>query len=434
MREKPDPKALSDDDLLCRLSEILRQSRRIEADLVAHIAEVDARRLWAREAVPSMFAYCVEVLHLSEPEAGLRIHVARATREHPMLLAMLGDGRMHLSGIALLAPLLTRQNRTELLRRAAHKSKRELRELVAELIPQPNVRTTMRKLPTVHTGDPRPADHSSGGDVLAPAPAGHRLDGIVPATSLHATLFRAEHRPDDVKTSDATPIPRPVRQTPAPLPRSTRPTTLEPLAPARYKVQFTADAELRDQLERLQVLMRSSVPDGDLGRIIKVAVTEKLERLEARRFGKTKKPRKRLGQTDTRAKSRHIPAAVRRFVEKRDGGRCTYRDKHGRRCTKRHDLEFHHRAPFGRGGDHSPTNVALACATHNALMAEHDYGKEVMARFRRSGSLVSEPAAVYAIGSPRPPRSSAGQPAGAHRRLGFERRPERLENLAVTGP
>ena len=47
-------------------------------------------------------------------------------------------------------------------------------------------------------------------------------------------------------------------------------------------------AELRDQLERLQALMRSSVPDGDLGKIIKVAVAEKLERLEAKRFGKTK--------------------------------------------------------------------------------------------------------------------------------------------------
>ena len=54
-----------------------------------------------------MFAYCTGALHLSEGEAYLRIAVARASREHPMLLAMLGDGRLHLSGIALLAPHLT---------------------------------------------------------------------------------------------------------------------------------------------------------------------------------------------------------------------------------------------------------------------------------------------------------------------------------------
>ena len=67
-----------------------------------------------------------------------------------------------------------------------------------------------------------------------------------------------------------------------------------PLSPARYKVQFTASAELHDKLERLQALMRSEVPDGDLSLIIEQAVTEKLERLEAKRYATTTAPRKAL--------------------------------------------------------------------------------------------------------------------------------------------
>lgn len=184
---------------------------------------------------------------------------------------------------------------------------------------------------------------------------------------------------------------------------------MEPLAPARYKVQFTADAGLRDKLERLQSLMRSSVPDGDLARIIDVAVTEKLERLEARRFAKTKKARKTLTETDTRPRSRYIPAAVRRIVHERDGGRCTYRDEAGRRCTKRHDLEFHHREPFGRGGPHRPDVVCLMCKTHNVLMAEKDYDSEAMAPVRRTANRVSAPAAIPATGSTlRQPGSAPG--------------------------
>ena len=109
-----------DDELLQRLAELIRQSRRVESDLVAHIGEVDERRLYAREASPSMFAYCTEVLHLSEAEAYLRIAAARASREHPILLTMLGDGRLHLTGIAKLAPHLTWENRDTLLKRAAH--------------------------------------------------------------------------------------------------------------------------------------------------------------------------------------------------------------------------------------------------------------------------------------------------------------------------
>jgi len=171
---------------------------------------------------------------------------------------------------------------------------------------------------------------------------------------------------------------------------------VEPLAPARYKVQFTASAELRDKLERLQALMRSSAPDGDLAKIIEEAVTEKLERLEAKRFGKTKAPRKGLSGVKTTPSSRHIPAPIRRAVYERDGGRCTYVDKQGRRCTARKHLEFHHDDPFGRGGAHSLENIRLTCKSHNLHLAECDYGKERMAQYRRSGSRASEAVAVYA--------------------------------------
>ena len=165
---------------------------------------------------------------------------------------------------------------------------------------------------------------------------------------------------------------------------------MEPLSPGRYKVQFTASADLRDKLERLTALMRSSVPDGDLAAIIEQAVTEKLERLEARRFAKTKAPRKSLSDSDTSPSSRHIPAAVRRAVYERDDGRCRYVDEQGRRCTARDGLEFHHRHPFGHGGDHSPEGIiAAACERHNRYLAEIDYGREAMARHRRAGDRAS---------------------------------------------
>ena len=94
-----------------------------------------------------MFVYCMDVLHLSEAEAYLRILAARASREHPMLLTMLGDGRLHLTAIALLAPHLTRENRDGLLERATHRSKRQILELIAEIAPRPDVPGLVRKLP-----------------------------------------------------------------------------------------------------------------------------------------------------------------------------------------------------------------------------------------------------------------------------------------------
>jgi len=182
---------------------------------------------------------------------------------------------------------------------------------------------------------------------------------------------------------------------------------MEPLAPARYKVQFTASAELKDKIERLRGLMSSSVPDGDLAAIIEEAVTEKLERLEAKRLGKTKTLRKSVEEADTSPSSRYIPAPVRRAVSERDGNQCSFVDAQGRRCKEQQALQFHHRDPYARGGDHSPDNIQMMCPTHNRYLAECDYGKDVMERFRRSSSLAREPGPLYSrLGLSRPPSSS----------------------------
>ncbi len=141
-------------------------------------------------------------------------------------------------------------------------------------------------------------------------------------------------------------------------------------------------------LERLQALMGSR----DLAAVLEKAVDEKLERLERKSFAKTSTPRKGLRETDLSPSSRYIPAPVRRAVYERDGGRCRYVDSQGRRCPERGRLEYHHRYyPFALGGDHSPRNTCLMCDTHNAYLAERDYGKEAMARHRRSGKSHPRP-------------------------------------------
>ena len=289
----------------------------------------------------------------------MRITVARASREHPILLTMLAEGRLHLSGIAKLAPHLTRENRGALLGRATHRSKRQIEELIAELAPRPDAPAAMRKLPEKR-GKAQP------GTALSLVP-----DGVAPLVEL---------RPDGVGASPA----------PAPEP----PALVQPLSPARYRVQFTASAELHDKLERLRALMRSQVPDGDLAAIIEQAITEKLERLEARRFARTSTPRRGLSETNPSPSSHHVPAAVRRAVHERDGDRCRYVDEQGRRCPERDRLEYHHRHPFGLGGDHSPKNIRLMCRAHNDYLAEHDYGREAMVRYRRSRDRFPETAAV----------------------------------------
>jgi hypothetical protein len=327
----------------------------VEADLIEHLAEVDARRLYAREAAPSMFAYCTEVLHLSEAEAYLRITAARAARSHPALSSLLRDGRLHLSAIALLAPHLTPANARDLLERSAHKTKRQVQELLAAMSPRPDAPTFVRRLPERTPDDASRLAQSS--EPAAGPDAGARV-----ASEQHTATPNSpdELRPDRVAVASlAAPV--------VPL--------IEPLAPGRYKVQFTASKELYNKLERLRSLSRAVVPDGDLATLIDMAVTEKLQRLEARRFGAAGRPRSMAECPAHTAGSRRVPAAVRRAVIQRDGQRCGFVAANGRSCSERDHLEYHHRHPWAMGGDHDTKNIGLLCRTHNAWVAEQDYGR-----------------------------------------------------------
>ena len=88
---------------------------------------------------------------------------------------------------------------------------------------------------------------------------------------------------------------------------------------------------------------------------------------------------RRPGRTPVR---RPIPAAVRRHVWLRDGGRCSYRDPlTGRRCNSSHLLQIDHLIPVAEGGGPEPFNLALACFSHHRM--RHGYGPALPAETAR---------------------------------------------------
>ncbi len=138
---------LSHDQLLLQLRDLIQRDHTLEAELVAHLAEVDARRLYLEQACPSMFHYCVHVLHFAEGVAYKRISVARATREFPTLLVALEQGDLHLTAASLLAPHLTRECAAEWLAAACHKTAREIKQWIADRKPKADVKTSVRRAP-----------------------------------------------------------------------------------------------------------------------------------------------------------------------------------------------------------------------------------------------------------------------------------------------
>jgi hypothetical protein len=316
----------SDQNLLAEVKRLAACERQSTASLIASLMEVDARRLYLGEGCSSLFTYCTQVLHLSEHAAYGRIEAARATRRFPSILELLAEGAITLTTVGLLAPHLTADNHLELMNAARYKTRREVEHLVAQIRPRPDVTTSVRKLPT-----PTPRALPPARDASAP-------DG----------------------TDRGSPFMPPAKTS----------AIVAPLAPERYKVQFTVSRETFEKLRRAQDLLRHVVPNGDPAAVFDRALTVLLADLERAKLATTTRPSRSRPLTPS---SRHIPAAVRRAVWTRDGGRCAFVGRNGR-CTENGFLEFHHVMPYARGGPAVVENIELRCAAHNAHEAELYFG------------------------------------------------------------
>src|SRR6187455_2354081 len=173
MNTTPDALAqLSEHELLSHFESLVARDRRTTAHLLVAIAEIDERKLWATHACPSMFAFCVERFHMSEQVTAKRIWAARTARRFPIVLEMVERGELHLSAIHLLARHLTPENCRDVLRRARHKSSREIERLVAALAPRPDVASSVRALPRTAVDAARGNDAAVASDGGAAASSG----------------------------------------------------------------------------------------------------------------------------------------------------------------------------------------------------------------------------------------------------------------------
>jgi hypothetical protein len=334
--------------------------------LVAHLAELDARRLYLPAGFPSTFAYCTAVLRLSEGGACNRIEAARAARKFPLVLDLLEQGALNLTTTRLLAPHLTPENHEALLTAAAHKSRRQVEQLVADAFPRPAVASLIRKLPTPRPLMPPAALPPAGASTTAVngrAPAGIGIEpSSAPAAPSSSPTGGAAPRP-----SQPPELPSPTM--PSPLPRQP---LISPLAADRYQVRFTATAATCEKLRLAQDLLRHAVPSGDPAVIFDRALTALLEDLARKKFGITQRPRR---GRDQGGGSRNIPAAIKRAVVARDHGRCAFIAPGGRRCGQRAFLEFHHIVPYSVGGEATARNIQLRCRPHNNYEAELCFGR-----------------------------------------------------------
>jgi hypothetical protein len=229
---------------------------------------------------------------------------------------------LHLSGLCALAPHLDPQNATELFTACCSKTRRQVDELLAARFPKPDVREQIRRLPTrlpvqvqVVADEPRMADRAQTHDETVVEP--NATSQGPEATTAEVAEFVGDHGSETGPSVVGSP---PARRR-----------ELEALSADRFGVHFTADAELKELLERERALAR-------------------------------------------------------------DCGQCSFVSEDGRRCEARALLELDHVEPWAKLGDAGLDNIRLCCRAHNQMHARECFGArhiEAKIAARRCGVVPS---------------------------------------------
>ena len=286
---------LSDGELDRSAQTLVKAENTSIAKLIAHLAEMSARKTALALGYKSLYDYAARRLNLSEGAVPARIHVANVARRFPQLLAALAESRISLTVACLLAPHLTEDNVEKLISDCAGMTRRETEEYLVALRPKPVFEASIRK---------------------RPAPA---------------------ESPRPTSSSPSSPPAPPVEP-----PRSSPP-IVQPATPEMYNFRFSANREFKDKFERLAEVVGVENAQKHMAEILEKALDIALEKKDPKKKLERRRERQKAGSEPSRsnemakkdepAETRHIASEVSERVHERGGYQCLYFGLDGTRCT-----------------------------------------------------------------------------------------------------
>jgi 5-methylcytosine-specific restriction endonuclease McrA len=138
---------------------------------------------------------------------------------------------------------------------------------------------------------------------------------------------------------------------------------VKPVAKNQNLIQCYVDDETLAQIEDLKARYSHQMPSGKMSDLLKILV---------RNAHRQPKPRKRV---TIKTRSRHIPAEVKREMEKTRHLGCDHVDPEtGERCGSKHFLQMDHIHEYSQGGLNEFHNLQWLCGFHNRHRFETSRG------------------------------------------------------------
>jgi hypothetical protein len=372
-------------DFKRHLVEMLRREHHAMADFILELATFDQQKLWRELGHASLFVFLRRELGLSAGAAQYRKTAVELVQRHPEVEDALRSGKLCLSSVIELAKVLTPENVAEVLPRFFGLSSRDAAAVAVSIRPveHPPEREIVMPIRSTANGGNTHRDDAAALPLLdgVRAPEVPVLEAVTPAVSV-APAARAG------TATEARP-------------------SVEPLDADRARLHITVSRRLLAKLDAAKAALSHSHPGASSEEVLEAAL-DLLLATRAKRKGLVERPRKAAAPVN----SETIPAAVKREVWTRGGGRCEWPIDSGGVCGSTLRLELDHITPRALGGPSTADNLRIACRFHNLLAARQAFGDEWMNGFTRpDGSAAANAARSRGSSAgPKPfPRHATGE-------------------------
>jgi len=338
-------KKFSNQELHSRTIALVREETRLTLEILHHLREIEARKLYAERGHSSLFEYATRELRYSESAAQRRIASMRALRELPELEKKIETGDLKLTQVAQVQSFFRAEKKSGKFYSVS--KKREVFQAAIGLSTRATERMLAEKNPLSLPGERVRAVTQEISQV-----------SLTIENELLQKLERIRNRfahqlPVGASLSDVVAFManRVLENLPEEKPQKQAKSGNRMEVNTRVDPSVAAPA-VKEAAKPVAESMVASVEKSPVKHPIKSAV-----KIKTRSTSPSKIP------------SRYIPMDVKKSIWKRDQSRCVYRSSiTGKICGSPHRLEIDHIRPFARGGrSDQVTNLRLLCATHNQV-------------------------------------------------------------------
>lgn len=319
---------LNDKILLESTKKLSAEERKITADILNHLREIEFRRLHLELGYSSLFEYCLRELKYSESQAYRRVSAMRLIRDLPEIENKIKDGSLTLSNAAKIQTfikqtkaqnkVITKIEKQDLIKKIENKSARECDLELLKLSPEPIIIKTKERVISEEYTEYK---------ITIKKDLKSKLDKV-------KSLLSHQNPNGDLNK------------------------LLDILCDMVLKKKDTSSRRKASITSQVQSVATQSSPKS-------VPIKN-----QSALGNKPSHPVKPLSKN-----SRYIPSTARHEVYMRDKGCCTYTDpKTHRKCESRHLLQYDHKYPLSLGGETDIKNLRLLCFQHHKYITENIKG------------------------------------------------------------